>query len=206
VARRIAHSILKPVTAVSEQLRLLAPTLADPAARADLENAAQLMGQVQRLVRDLLDLARAQGVPDRRRLDLRSLLEHAVLGFRSRFPEAHVELTADDGHLVADEVGMGCLLGNLLDNAAEADPPGWIRVVARHWAPSVEISIEDRSGGLAREVRERLFEPFVTTKPRGTGLGLAVAREVCRSHGGHLEALPTDRGTRFVVTLPLEGD
>jgi signal transduction histidine kinase len=67
----------------------------------------------------------------------------------------------------------------------------------------VQIIVEDRAGGVADEVSKRLFEPFVTTKPRGTGLGLAVVQEVLRKHGGRTAHHPTGAGTRFVVTLPL---
>lgn len=203
VARRIAHAILKPVTAVSEQLRLLAPTIDDASNRAVLENAAQLMVQVQRLVRDLLDLARAQGEPDRRELDLGKLVEQAVLELRSRCPEARIELEPVDGRLVGDEVGLRCLLLNLLENAVEARPPGWVRIWSQRSAGWVQVAVEDRAGGVASEVRDRIFEPFVTTKQRGTGLGLAVVQEVLRAHGGRVSPHPTREGTRFVVTLPV---
>jgi hypothetical protein len=202
IARRIAHAILKPVTAVSEQLRLVAPTIDDASNRAVLENASQLMGQVQRLVRDLLDLARAQGEPDRRALDLSKLIDQAALELRSRYPGAAVDMHVVPGKLVADEVGLRCLLLNLLENAAEARPPGWVRIRTEWSGGWVEIVVEDRAGGVASEVRERIFEPFVTTKQRGTGLGLAVVQEVLRSHGGRVAPQPTAAGTRFVVTLP----
>jgi signal transduction histidine kinase len=203
VARRMAHAILKPVTAVSEQLRLVAPTIDDPSNRAVLENASQLMGQVQRLVRDLLDLARAQGEPDRRALDLSKLIDQAALELRSRHPAAEVDMDTTSGTLVADEVGLRCLLLNLLENAVEARPPGWVRVQTAWSGGWVQIVVEDRAGGVASEVQERIFEPFVTTKQRGTGLGLAVVQEVSRTHGGRVVPQPTPEGTRFVVTLPV---
>jgi signal transduction histidine kinase len=203
VARRIAHAILKPVTAVAEQLRSIAPTIDDASNRAVLENAAQLMGQVQRLVRDLLDLARAQGEPDRRALDLSKLIDQATLELRTRHPSAEVEIEVAPGELVADEVGLRCMILNLLENAVEARPPGWVHVQTQWSGPWVQIIVEDRAGGIADEVSERIFEPFVTTKQRGTGLGLAVVQEVLRRHGGRAAHHPTAAGTRFVATLPL---
>jgi signal transduction histidine kinase len=83
-------------------------------------------------------------------------------------------------------------------------------VVVR-WAPRgavVEISIDDHGKGVSAEMRERIFEPYVTTKSTGTGLGLAIARKLTIEHGGDLRVAP-DRaptgGARFVVTLPLSG-
>jgi signal transduction histidine kinase len=202
-ARQIAHAMLKPIAAVSEQLRILAPRL-DETSRREIEAATELMGQLQRLVRDLLDLARAQGTPDRRRIDLAKLVEQAVAEARNRYRDATIEVEVGEATLVGDELGVRCLLVNLLENAIEAEPPGWVRVRGGTEGAWLRIQVEDRSGGLASEVVAHLFEPFVTTKVRGTGLGLAVVREVARAHGGHVEAQPTADGTRFVVALPAE--
>jgi len=69
-------------------------------------------------------------------------------------------------------------------------------------AASVEVA--DRGPGVAAEVRDRLFEPFVSTKRTGTGLGLAIARRVVEAHGGHIEALSREGGgTVFRLTLPV---
>jgi signal transduction histidine kinase len=155
------------------------------------------------LVRDLLDLARAQGEPDRRALDLSKLIDQATLELRTRHPSAEVEIEVAPGELVADEVGLRCMILNLLENAVEARPPGWVHVQTQWSGPWVQIIVEDRAGGIADEVSERIFEPFVTTKQRGTGLGLAVVQEVLRRHGGRAAHHPTAAGTRFVATLPL---
>lgn len=202
VARQIAHAMLKPIAAVSEQLRMIAPRLTDAKSRGEIETAAELMGQLQRLVRDLLDLARAQGTPDRRRISLAKLVEQAVAEVRNRYQEATIEMEIGEGTLVADELGIRCLLVNLLENAIEAKPPGWVRVRSGPEGELLRIQVEDRGGGLAAEIESHLFEPFATTKVRGTGLGLAVVSEVARAHGGQVEAQPTADGTRFVVALP----
>jgi signal transduction histidine kinase len=201
-ARQIAHAMLKPIAAVSEQLRMLAPRLTDAQSRAEIEAAAELMGQLQRLVRDLLDLARAQGTPDRRRIGLAKLVEQAVAEARNRYREATIEVEVGEATLVADELGVRCLLVNLLENAIEAKPPGWVRVRGAREGDWLHIQVEDRGGGLPPEIEAHLFEPFATTKVRGTGLGLAVVSEVARAHGGRVEAQPADGGTRFVVALP----
>ncbi|MBI5609884.1 MAG: ATP-binding protein, partial [Deltaproteobacteria bacterium] len=106
-------------------------------------------------------------------------------------------------------------LWNLVRNGCEAVPGGgrlWIEVTAHTDDSSletqqswVEIAVEDSGGGVAPSIRERIFEPFVTNKERGTGIGLAVVREIARQHRGRVE-LHSGRhgqGARFVVVLPL---
>jgi two-component system sensor kinase FixL len=77
----------------------------------------------------------------------------------------------------------------------------------RLWADGQQAVIEvaDRGPGIPAEVRERLFEPFVTTKRAGTGLGLAIARRVVEAHGGRISAEPRDGGGAvFRIVLPVE--
>ena len=96
------------------------------------------------------------------------------------------------------------LLG-LLANAVEAAPAGGeVGLAARAAdARTVEIDVADCGPGVPPELRERVFEPFFTTRPRGTGLGLAVARQIVEAHGGTIAV--GDRaggGARFTLRLP----
>ncbi|HTQ03727.1 MAG TPA: HAMP domain-containing sensor histidine kinase, partial [Polyangiaceae bacterium] len=98
------------------------------------------------------------------------------------------------------------VLLNLVLNAADAaGPGGHIRIEALRSKDGVELSVSDDGPGVAEIVRDRLFEPFVTTKEtgKGTGLGLAVCRGLVEAAGGTIE-LDTSRprGARFVVALP----
>jgi signal transduction histidine kinase len=101
------------------------------------------------------------------------------------------------------------VLVNLWLNALQAmeDTSGPHRLTVRQdvMNSAAVIEIDDTGPGLAPEARQRLFEPFYTTKPRGTGLGLVVARSIVEEHGGSLEALDstTGVGARFRITLPL---
>ena len=91
---------------------------------------------------------------------------------------------------------------NLVDNAREA---GASRVTIR-WQRAGEraaITVEDDGPGVPVEVRERLFDPYVTTKAHGTGLGLAIVKKTILEHGGAIRLDPSARGARFVVELPL---
>jgi signal transduction histidine kinase len=94
---------------------------------------------------------------------------------------------------------------NVIGNAIEAMPHGGtINISARRNIDSALIAVEDTGPGIPAEVRDHLFEPFVTGgKPEGLGLGLALARQMLRSQGGDIWTEPA-AGTRFVIRLPVE--
>jgi signal transduction histidine kinase len=91
----------------------------------------------------------------------------------------------------------------LLLNALEASPAGGtVRVQASAEQGVVRVAVQDEGPGLNFEQQQHLFEPFYTTKPAGTGLGLAVSRELMRSQGGDLLYSALPMGARFVVEFP----
>src|SRR5881296_2069019 len=92
----------------------------------------------------------------------------------------------------------------LLPNAAEAAPSGGeVALAAAAADGAVEIVVADSGPGVPAELRARIFEPFFTTRPRGTGLGLAVARQIVEAHGGRIEVGErTGGGARFTLRLP----
>jgi signal transduction histidine kinase len=114
----------------------------------------------------------------------------------------------------ADKLLLKRVLANLVENAIHAgQEAGATGAVVVSWraepgGESVMITVDDRGKGVDDADRERIFEPYVTSKSTGTGLGLAIARKIAIEHGGEL-ALAPDRaptgGARFVITLPLRG-
>ena len=205
IAPGMAHAMRKPLAIVSEHLRSLGHTASDPEPKHQIQESVQLVEQLQHLVDGVLDLARGQSAPKLRGLPLQHVLNQAVRDIRARFPAAQIEARPTSGSLMADEVSLRCLLVNLMENALEVpDAPQWVRVDVDHQGQWVQIEVEDRSGGLPPEVRSQPFEPFVTTKIGGIGLGLATVRQVALAHGGSVVALGTPEGTRFVVRLPAQ--
>jgi len=95
------------------------------------------------------------------------------------------------------------LLG-LLGNAAEAMPGGGsVTLDCVQLPDAVQLRVTDSGPGVPADLRARIFDPFVTTRARGTGLGLAVARQIIDAHGGHIEVGDGERGgARFIITLP----
>src|SRR5438128_822173 len=122
----------------------------------------------------------------------------AALGFLLGTEAASLPAVHADADLICQVV-----LG-LLANAVEAVPAGAeVTLEAQASAGGVEIAVADSGPGVPAELRARVFEPFFTTRPRGTGLGLAVARQIVEAHGGRIEVGErTGGGARFTLRLP----
>lgn len=116
-------------------------------------------------------------------------------------------------HVVGRRASLQMVVVNLLLNAIEAAQKNAAGVrqpcvgvqICEQYAGVVELEVSDTGTGLPPDVASRLFEPFVTTKPEGVGLGLAVARQVARTHGGHIDCHRTGNRTYFRLSLPLAG-
>ena len=161
---------------------------------------------VQGLVSRLLDFARSEQ-PQPRPIHLAKVIRDAV---RRVGEGAQVEMHVAGSlpELLGDATAITRLLVNLLENAMEAaGPEGKVGIRARHdtVTGAVEIEVRDDGPGIPEDIRNHLFEPFVTTKGQeGTGLGLAIAYRIARDHGGTLALLDGEPGqTTFLVRLPV---
>jgi signal transduction histidine kinase len=109
--------------------------------------------------------------------------------------------------VLVDEMQMRQVLFNLIRNADEAMPDGGAVTVSlerRDTEQVVLLVVEDEGPGIEREMAAKIFEPFVTTKLTGTGLGLAVTKQIVEGHGGNIVCESRDSGgARFVLTLPM---
>jgi two-component system sensor histidine kinase HydH len=213
LAAGLAHEIRNPLTGmkflVEAALRPTNPSLLEV---EDLRLIRQEIIRIERTIQGLLDYARTPP-PNRRRHDFRVLLAEASGIVRGRAEAKQVDLHVDvpseplSGNVDRDQVLS--LLTNLLINAVEAAPPGSrVEMVATAAAKgTVRIDVNDSGPGIDPTIADRLFTPFTTTKPTGTGLGLTIARRVAQDHGGTLAA--TNRpegGARFSVTFPAKGN
>src|SRR5262245_39682858 len=210
VARRLAHefkNILTPMSLSLHRLRRRAEEVPDSHRAAVSDSLAamdQALADLARLAEQFSQYAR---LPEPRfeRLDLDQVVREAA---RLHEPEqCHVALGPTAGPLPvsADRLLLSRAVHNLLLNACEASPDGAtveVRTAAENGRAVVEIL--DRGSGIAAEVRERLFEPYISTKARGSGLGLSLARDIAAQHGGDLTL--ADRpggGARACLSLPL---
>ena len=212
VAAEVAHQIRNPLAAIQSFADLLRPGIeASGQSREFLEDLIKEVKTTEGIVGSFLQFARPS------RLELGPVraaetVEGVVRSMRPEFEQAGIglERKVDEPlpEIRADEKAVGQALANLLRNALEACRRGGnvqVRVTASNGAsPGVTISIEDDGTGLAPEIVPKLFTPFATTKARGTGLGLSLAKKYVEAHGGAIALSPLPKGTRAEVQLPVE--
>lgn len=207
-AASLAHEVRNPLTSIRMDVERSARRLeTDPeAARALAERALEEIDRLNASVTDFLRVARSGRVvlgP----IDLRAPLEAAVRAAAPRFAEKGCDLEfTPPGHPVGvhgDQGALEQLVLNLLLNAGDAVTAGvraGIGVEAS--GAEVAVSVWDQGSGIPEADRDRIFEPFYTTKERGTGLGLAIARRIARAHGSDLELdSAPGRGSTFRFRL-----
>jgi signal transduction histidine kinase len=165
------------------------------------------LATLSRVVDEFLDYARARPLLTEP-CDLQGLVAEVAVLVQPFASERGVRVDASArGRCAADREKLRRALLNLARNAVEAAPAGSaVEISARPvGADGAVLEVLDRGAGLTAEAREALFRPFFTTKARGTGLGLALAKKVADAHRGTLELLPRDGGgTVARLTLPLE--
>lgn len=209
LAAGVVHELQNPLAFVITNLDLALRLLAAGEVKTAVENAREGSWRVATIVRDLKAFARSD--EDRRRpVDVHDAVEAAIKLSANQLRH-RATLRRDlraQRRVRASEPRLVQLFVNLLLNAAEALPEGnaigeWVTVATRDVGDDVVISVEDTGRGVPPELLDRLFEPFVTDKPGGMGLGLAICHGIVASLGGSITAsaaLP--RGTRFEVRLP----
>lgn len=225
VARRIAHEIKNPLTPIQLSAgrirRKFGGEVSDPEKLGSMTDVIiRQTDGLRRIVDEFSQFARMPA-PDRRRHDLRALVEGAVLLQQAGQENVRIEADLPSGPVPADldETMIGQALTNLIKNAGEAThglveagaPEGYapsIRVSLSPDPDEILVTIEDNGIGLPED-RSRLFEPYVTTRAEGTGLGLPIVRKIIEEHGGSLVLTDADpfvpgahRGARAEIRLP----
>ena len=219
VARRVAHEIKNPLTPIAlsaERIRRHIDRGAQPdeasleVIRGCADTIAGAVETVRTLVDEFSTLARfPQAHPQP--ADVNSIVENALSMFNGRLDGVRLQtfLGADLPRVMADPEALKRAIANLVDNAAEATQNALVREVQISTAlvpgrEVVEIVIADSGHGVTREVKEKLFLPYFSTKERGTGLGLAIVSRIVEDHHGSIrveENKPV--GARFIVELPV---
>lgn len=216
MASTLAHEINQPLTAISNYLRgcqRLLERIEDPASpmlRDAIGKAADQALRAGDIIRRLREFV-ARGDSERRVENLPKLIEDAstlaLIGARDNNIAVAFRIDPTVDLVIADRIQIEQVLVNLIRNAvdvlAEFDGPRAIDIEARAAADGMaRVSVADTGGGLAPEVARQLFQPFVTTKQKGMGLGLSICRTIVEAHGGRIwvEARPRG-GTIFHFTL-----
>jgi two-component system, NtrC family, nitrogen regulation sensor histidine kinase NtrY len=219
VARRVAHEIKNPLTPIALsaeriQRHIERATPADPASlalvRSCAETIASAVETVRQLVNEFSTLARFP-VAKPQPADVNEIIENALAMFNGRLDGVglHKSLAPDLPRVMADGEAVKRAIANLVDNAAEASQDSVVREIEISTAlvasrDAVEITVADTGHGVTRELKEKLFLPYFSTKKRGTGLGLAIVSRIVEDHHGSIRVEENHPvGTRFIVELPL---
>ncbi|MDP2343994.1 MAG: HAMP domain-containing sensor histidine kinase [Deltaproteobacteria bacterium] len=214
LAAGVAHEINNPLGVMLGYVHLIERS-DDDGVKADAAMVRAEIARCQQIVAGLLDLAR----PPRLTLDDVDLIAVARDAAQplGALPDGRPRVLvralrpAEPCIAIADEGKVLQILRNLYDNAVDADPDRPVEVELVRVGGAVQIAVIDHGGGLTAEAKARLFEPFFTNKPKGTGLGLAVSRTFAEAQGGTLELVDAAvdvgaAGARFVLTLPRTQD
>ena len=225
MASAIAHEINQPLTAVLNYVQAARRILEDadlnvpPKANDAMDKAVAQAARASDIIRNLRSFIQ-KGESDRRIEDLNKVVGEAIalglVGVRETGISVHLELSGEPLLVFVDKVQIQQVVFNLVRNSieamTEAGPPRRLRVVTRLCSESadgqmVEVVVEDSGPGLAPEIRSQLFQPFMTTKEKGMGLGLSICHSIVESHGGRIGVEPNiDRGVSFRFTIPLADD
>ena len=214
-----AHEVRNPINNISTGLQLLSVKL--PENDPNQENIARLLNDCQRLnhlMESVLNFSR-QVEHKFEEVDLDVLLRRLLDRWRPRFAKVNVtpffQIEEGTAHVLADPRSLEQVFTNLVSNAVDAmssglkegSPSGGtlaIRVAPfqlPHGHPQVEVTVSDSGPGIPDEVRDRIFEPFVSTKSQGTGLGLAITKRIVTAHHGSIFVNTFPGGTVFRVLL-----
>jgi signal transduction histidine kinase len=208
----VVHDINAPLTAVTAFAQLIQKETTDDKSRERSGHIIEAAQRAQRLVRELLKMARPSP-PTLELVDLHQVLQVAMDLERPQCAVSGIKLVAafDQSlpQVKADPHRLGQVFINLLVNARQAmdsaEKGTAITVQTRRTERVAEIRFMDDGPGIPRAIKAKIFDWFFTTKPpgEGTGLGLAVSREILLSHGGNLRVEDTpEGGATFVLEVP----
>jgi two-component system sensor histidine kinase HydH len=194
----MAHELRNPLASLKGHAQLLAEDLEDDKQRKKAERVVNEAQRLEELTTSLLDFVR-DGPIERVDIDAKDLVARAL----EHLPADRVDVTTrGETSMTVDAARLCRAVHNLVDNAIKASPDGArVELAVDGRDGAIEIVVRDHGPGIADPAQ--IFEPFVTTRVRGTGLGLPVARRIAEQHGGTLNAENhPDGGARFTLRIP----
>jgi two-component system sensor kinase FixL len=207
MAATVAHEIKNPLAGISGAIQVLRDTLDTDDPRHGV--MGEILAQVQRLddtVRQLLMLSKPWK-PSKQICDLRHLTEQITSFAQDQKSFTNIQFLFDGEESLSAPVDPSLfqqVIWNLLDNSAQAmGKTGEIYFLFSRDQRMASIEIEDTGAGIPAELRSRIFQPFVTSKTHGTGLGLPICKKILESHDGSIQiGTPLGGGTRVVLKFP----
>jgi len=217
MASALAHELNQPLSAIANYMKGLRRLLEDSSdervaiLRGAMDKAAEQALRAGQVIRRLRDFV-ARGESEGRVEEVKKLVEEAsalaLVGVKDKGVRVRFEFDPRVSFVLADKVQIQQVLLNLMRNAIEAMEDSERRdlVVSTALAADdmVEISVADTGAGISPEITAQLFQPFITTKRHGMGVGLSISRTIVEAHGGAIAPRPNpEGGTVFSFTLPM---
>lgn len=221
--RRMAEERIRFVSNVSHELRTPLTVISGAAfnlKRGIIQNGDETRKyaslilehseQLGSLVKDVLDFSRSKSSPScsRRDVDVHEVLNSAIGDMDTTIPQMDLQISASGEPMCVngDPVAIRSLFRNLLDNASRhGGSGGWIGISIDFIPHYVKIEFRDQGPGIPKRDQKKVFDPFYrggnSDQVRGNGLGLSLARDIARAHGGDIIARSGQKGACFVVTL-----
>lgn len=212
LASTIAHELRNPLAAIKMAAFNIKRKAANPDLDKHIDNINKKVAESDQIIQNVLNFSRTK-TPRFETLKLIELIKENLGTVSSKYSGGEVEVKEsftcpDDCLIEADAGQMAAVLSNILDNAYQALPEkkGSIEItVSLEGTTNCLIQIKDSGTGIAKEDLEKIFNPFYTTKAKGTGLGLTVCQELVTLHGGKLEIESVlGKGTTVKITLPVK--
>lgn len=209
MAAVVAHEVKNPLASIGGVIQVIRTRFPeDSRDRAVLGDVLKRLDGLDRMVNDMLVFARPRALSVRE-TSMRRVVTECERLFASD-PAAEgvdVHVRGGEGVLRADPSQLQSVFSNLLLNAAQAiKTDGRIEIDIVEDGADVVVTVADTGAGIPEEARARVFEPFFTSKVRGTGLGLPTSRRIVEQHGGSIDVeCPDVGGTVFTLRLPVKG-
>ncbi|MPM34846.1 Adaptive-response sensory-kinase SasA [bioreactor metagenome] len=228
VARRLAHEIKNPLTPIQLSAERLAiklegklPPAEDAVLNKSVKTIVDQVDAMKRLVNEFRDYARLPAA-ELHSLDVNALVADVLHLYGSENATVRVEADLDsrNPHILGDAQQLRQVIHNLLQNAqdatqqvaeqsGEAAKPVRISTVLNETSRRVRLTVSDSGPGFPAHILQRAFEPYVTTKPRGTGLGLAVVKKIADEHGARVDLVnrvenDVVKGAQVSLSFPID--
>ncbi len=212
MARKIAHEIKNPLTPIQLSAEHLLRVYEDKKKNFDKtlkESAFYIIREVENLrkiAQDFLEISKETAL-QKEPFDLKALLQETVLPYKKMLAERiklNEKYEGRDFYFVGDKSKLKIALRNILINAIEAiHNEGEIKIRLAKDENGFAITITDTGAGMKKEILEKIFEPYFSTKDVGTGLGLPIAKKIIEDHGGSIQASSKEnKGTQIRIHLP----